>query len=69
LLNDLLIQSSDLIAVILNAIDDDLKSTAATVRLPQLQDLGPLVNVVQTALNGRWTVILTADHGHTWHRD
>jgi len=69
LINDLQFHGADLVAVILNAIDDDLRSTTPTVRLPRLEDLGPLNSVVRHALNAGWEVAVTADHGHTWHRD
>lgn len=69
LINDLQFHGADLVAVILNAIDDDLRSTTTTVRLPRLEDLGPLNSVVRHALNAGWEVAVTADHGHTWHRD
>jgi hypothetical protein len=69
LLNDLQFQMPDVIVAIFNAIDDDLKSTTPSVRLPDLsKDMGPLVNIVRTALESGWVVIITADHGHTWHR-
>lgn len=65
---DLAMQRVKIAAVILNAIDDELKVTTATVRLPQLEDMGPLVSVVNSALARGWVVVMTADHGHTWHR-
>jgi hypothetical protein len=68
LLNDLQFKGADAIAVVLNAIDDDLKSTTTRVRLPTLEDLGPLRTAVRTALDTGWKVVVTADHGHTWHR-
>jgi hypothetical protein len=67
-LDDLQFHGADLVAVILNAIDDDLKSTTTTVRLPRLDGLGPLDSMVRSALGAGWEVVLTADHGHTWHR-
>ena len=66
---DLQFLRAELVAVILNAIDDDLKVTTPTVRLPRLDDVGPLVSMVDSALNMGWEVLVTADHGHTWHRD
>lgn len=66
--DDIQFQGANLIAVILNAIDDDLKSTTATVRLPDLENIGPLVNIARRAIEAGWKVIMTADHGHTWHR-
>jgi len=69
LLNDLQSAGLDLVAVILNEIDDDLRSTTATVRLPRLEDLGLLRSSVRRALEAGWTVVMIADHGHTWHRD
>jgi len=69
LLNDLQSAGLDLIAVILNEIDDDLRSKTTTVRLPRLEDLGLLRSSVRRALEAGWTVVMTADHGHTWHRD
>lgn len=68
ILDDIQFQRADLVAVILNAIDDDIKSTTATVRLPRLEDLVPLSSVVRAALGAGWDVLVTADHGHTWHR-
>ena len=69
-LNDLQFHGAHLVAVILNTIDDDLKSTTTTVRLPRLvADMGPLVSIVRGALGAGWEVLVTADHGHTWHRD
>ena len=69
LFDELQFNGADVIGVILNAIDDDLKSTTTSVRLPRLEDLGLLPNAVRRALERGWTVILTSDHGHTWHRD
>ena len=69
LLNDLQSAGLDLVAVILNEIDDDLRSKTTTVRLPRLEDLGLLRSSVRRALEAGWTVVMTADHGHTWHRD
>jgi hypothetical protein len=69
-LNDLQFHGAHLVAVILNGIDDDIRSTTTMVRLPRLaEDLGPLVNIVRSALGAGWEVVVTADHGHTWHRD
>jgi hypothetical protein len=68
LLDDLQFRGADAIAVIINAIDDDIKSTTTRVRLPRLEDLGPMRTAVRTALDARWMVVVTADHGHTWHR-
>lgn len=69
LLNDLQFQMADVIVAIFNAIDDDLKNSTTSVRLPELRkDMGPLVNIVHKALEAGWAVIITADHGHTWHR-
>ena len=67
ILNDIQFRGADLVAVILNAIDDDVKSTTATVRLPRLDDLAPLVSIVRGALAAGWEVLVTADHGYTWH--
>lgn len=69
LLDDLQFRGADLVAVVLNAIDDDVKSTTTGVRLAELGDLGPLRRAVHAALTAGWDVIVTADHGHTWHRD
>ena len=69
LMDDLQFRGADLIAVVLNAIDDDLRSTTPSVRLPRLEDMGPLRSVVRYALDAGWEVAMTADHGHTWHRD
>jgi hypothetical protein len=69
LINDLQFKGADLVAVILNAVDDDIKSTTTAVRLPRLEDLGPMCNAVRGALEAGWAVLMTADHGHTWHRD
>jgi hypothetical protein len=69
LFNALQFKGADLVAVILNTIDDDIKSTTTAVRLPHLEDLGPLRNAVRSALDAGWVVLATSDHGHTWHRD
>jgi len=70
ILDDLQFHRAHLVTVILNTIDDDLKSTTTTVRLPRLvEDMGPLVSMVHSALGTGWEVLVTADHGHTWHRD
>jgi len=70
ILDDLQFHTAHLVTVILNTIDDDLKSTTTTVRLPHLvEDMGPLVSMVHSALGTGWEVLVTADHGHTWHRD
>ena len=65
---DLALGRATIISVILNAIDDELKITSPAVRLPQLEDLGPLVAMVNNALERGWTVLMTADHGHTWSK-
>ena len=69
LLEDLQVRSLNCIVLIVNGIDDDLKNSATAVRLPDLGDLEPLNRAVQTALDADWAVLITADHGHTWHRD
>lgn len=69
LLDELQFNGANVVAVILNAIDEDIKSSTTTTRLPSLDDLGPLRSAVQAALNSNWVVIMTADHGHTWHRN
>ena len=69
LFEDLQARTLNCIALIINGIDDDLKNSAATIRLPDLRDLEPLDRAVQTALDADWAVLITADHGHTWHRD
>ena len=69
LLEDLQARTLNFIALIVNGIDDDLKSSATAIRLPDLRDLEPLDRAVQTALDADWAVLITADHGHTWHRD
>jgi hypothetical protein len=62
-------RSLNCIVLIVNGIDDDLKTSASGVRLPDLADLEPMNLAVQTALDADWAVLITADHGHTWHRD
>jgi hypothetical protein len=69
LLDDLQFSDAHLIAAIFNAVDDDIKNTTASVRLPRLEEMGPLCNAVRSAMEAGWTVLMTADHGHTWHRD
>lgn len=69
LLQDLQSRTLACIALIVNGIDDDLKNSATSVRLSDLRDLEPLDSAVQTALDADWAVLITADHGHTWHRD
>jgi len=69
LLDDLQARALNCIGLIINGIDEDLKSSATTIRLPDLRDLEPLDRAVQTALDADWAVLITADHGHTWHRD
>ena len=66
---DIEFQSADVIAVILNTIDDDLGNKTTAVRLFSLEEMGPLVSVVYSALQRGWAVVLTADHGHTWFLD
>lgn len=66
--NDLEFSIHQIITVIYNTIDDDLSSTTTTVRLHQLEEMGSLARVVETALERGWTVVITADHGHTWYR-
>jgi predicted transcriptional regulator len=56
-----------LVTVIVNDIDDRLKTPGASPKLHDLDDLPVFWSVVQEALNAWRTVILTADHGHTWH--
>jgi hypothetical protein len=60
---------ADLLVVIINTIDDDLKNATTKVRLPVLEDLGPLMQIVRRGIEAGWQVYLTTDHGHTWHRD
>ena len=67
--NDIQFCMADLLAVIINTIDDDLKNATTKVRLPTLDDLGPLVQIVRRGIEAGWQVLLTTDHGHTWHRD
>jgi len=67
LLQDLDDRLVNLVAVILNAIDDQVKSPAGSVLLPTLDDLVYLKSIVSRALQAEWQVVLTADHGHTWH--
>ena len=67
--NNLQFQQTDLLVVIINSIDDDLKNAATTVRLPGLEDLGSLSQIVRKGIESGWQVIITSDHGHTWHRD
>lgn len=67
--NDLQFHQVDVLAVIINTIDDDLKNATTSVRLPALEDLGSLVQIVRKGIESGWQVLLTSDHGHTWHRD
>ncbi len=67
--NDLQFHQVDVLAVIINTIDDDLKNATTSVRLPTLEDLGSLVQIVRKGIESGWPVLLTSDHGHTWHRD
>lgn len=69
ILNDIQAHRVDLLAVILNTIDDDLKNATTSVRLATLEDLGSLVQIVRKGLEAGWYILLTSDHGHTWHRD
>ncbi len=68
-LHDIQFHGADLIAVIVNAVDEDLKTAATTPRLPRLDDLAPLASLTRVGLDAGWEVLITADHGHTWHRD
>lgn len=56
-----------LVTLIVNDIDDHLKTPGASPRLHDLDDLPVFWTAVQEALDTWRTVILTADHGHTWH--
>jgi hypothetical protein len=58
---------AQLVAVIINTIDDHLKTPGASPKLHDLDDLPVFWTAVQEALDTWRTVILTADHGHTWH--
>ncbi|MBN1536879.1 MAG: PglZ domain-containing protein [Anaerolineales bacterium] len=69
LLTDLQFSRANLVVVIYNVVDDDLKSATTSVRLPRLEDFGSLMNAVNHALRVGWEVIVTADHGHTWYLD
>ena len=69
ILNDLQFRQVDVLAVIINTIDDDLKNATTSVRLSKLEDLGSLAQIVRKGLDAGWQILLTSDHGHTWHRD
>ena len=58
---------TQLVAVIINDIDDHLKTPGASPKLHDLDDLPVFWTAVQEALGAWRTVIVTADHGHTWH--
>ena len=58
---------AQLVAVIVNYIDDHLKTPGVPPRLHDLDDLPVFWTGLQEALNAWRTVIVTADHGHTWH--
>lgn len=58
---------AQLVAVIINEIDDHLKTPGASPKLHDLDDLPVFWAAIQEALNAWRTVIVTADHGHTWH--
>jgi hypothetical protein len=68
LINDLQFRRAELVAVVLNEIDDGLKSPQTSVSLLRPEDIGPLVATVHAALTAGWAVLMTADHGHTWFR-
>jgi hypothetical protein len=68
LTTDFAAPTADIIAVIFNHIDDDLSNKNHDVHFPTLKEMGPLVQVVDNALRTGWAVVMTSDHGHTWHR-
>jgi hypothetical protein len=58
---------AQLVVVIINDIDNHLKTPGVPPRLHNLDDLPAFWAAVQEAFNAWRTVIVTADHGHTWH--
>ncbi len=58
---------AELVTLIINDIDDHLKTPGASPKLHDIDDLPVLGTALQEALDAWRTVVLTADHGHTWH--
>jgi hypothetical protein len=57
------------VAVVVNAIDDEL-SGAEQIRGQWVLDaIRPLAALLQAARDGGRLVVLAGDHGHVWHRD
>lgn len=63
----------EVLAVVLNGIDDALSSHEITAMGPwRFGDLGSGLNeILRTALRMEWTIVITSDHGHTpfWTTD
>ncbi len=60
--------SLDVVAVVLNSIDDHLGGADVQPRIYDLDDVTHLAAAVEQGCRARRAVIVTADHGHTFHR-
>ncbi len=60
----------DVVAAVFNEVDDALSSKQSGVLPPwQLGNLGAIARALTIAVRNDWTIILTADHGHTPFRE
>ncbi len=57
------------VAVVVNAIDDELAGAEQVRGRWTLDAIRPLAALLQAARDGGRLVILAGDHGHVWHRD
>ncbi len=60
-------KTESLLAVVLNAVDDSLSSKEVTPAPPWTLAAVGATGILRTATRKGWTVLLTADHGHTPH--
>jgi hypothetical protein len=56
------------VAVVLNDLDDRYKVDTANNSLPEVGDIHLLAELCQAAIETARTIVLTADHGHTFQR-
>ncbi|MFO0851825.1 MAG: BREX-2 system phosphatase PglZ [Gemmataceae bacterium] len=57
------------VAVVVNAIDDELAGAEQVRGRWTLDAIRPLTPLLQAARDGGRLVVLAGDHGHVWHRD
>lgn len=61
-------EATDVVAVVLNTIDDHIRTPEVAPRLYGAADITHLTNAVREGCAAGRAVIITSDHGHTLHR-